>query len=180
MSDQYEFQRRIKEEMVKIATRQRWIAVGVVKKVRKKDKKVVVRLQPDDVDTNWLRVYFTNANGSYHTGQLPEVGSEVVLLFLGANPSTAIVLAGGMLSQGENGLDLPEDYAFVVSDKFGNKILMTNEGIEISTNKDVNINATGNVKINNGVLPVARQTDTVASPFGPLVITQVGQTKFLG
>ena len=131
MSDKYEPLRRIITTMDDKVQGQRWIATGIVNKVRKKDRRVQVTIMPENVETNWLRIYALNAGNNFISVVLPEVGSEVVLLFVGADPNSAIVLMGSLPQKGDEIPSVVGDYDWYISDKHGNKIILQNGKIII-------------------------------------------------
>jgi phage baseplate assembly protein gpV len=144
------------------------IAEALVKKVRKKDKKVLLHLLPDMEEIGWVRLYMLNSNNAYSSGQLPEVDTSVLVLFPRGDKQNAICLSGGYCEAGELGFPLEADYDLVLSDKYGNKFVMaenkitlqqkTSSGskividsgkitIEAESGKDIDIKAS-NVNIN--------------------------------
>lgn len=179
MANRYEPFRRLTEKIDNSVNTKRWIRFGVVSKVRKGDRKIRVKLLPELVETNWLRLYFFNAGDNYMTGVLPEVESEVVVMFLEGHPDGAFVLAGGFVQNGDNPASLENDYDLNIMDKNGNQIKMDADGITVSGQGDVKVNSTGNIILNGGDKPVARVGDEVATPVGPGKIVGPGNTKVL-
>lgn len=135
MTDAFDPYRRLKETMDKKVANARWIATGVVTDVRKKDRKIRVRLFPDLVKTGWLRTYWPVANDKYMMGALPEKDSEVVCLFIGAEPDSAVVLAGGFFQGNDEAPEIGGDHDLLIYDKNGNKIEMKDGGINITADK---------------------------------------------
>lgn len=167
MSDKYEYTRRLVEAMDRKVQAQRWIATAVVDEVRKKDRKVKVSILPDLVKTGWLRMYSLNAGDNYMSGVLPEKGSEVMLLFLGANPNSAVVLMGGILQPGDTADELAGDHDWIIGDKYGNRIIMQDGKVIIeSENIELGKGATEQLLKGNAFQTFFNQ-HTVATPFGP-------------
>ena len=111
----------------KIANK-KWIRHALVSKVRKSDKKIRVKLLPEKIETNWLRVYYINNLGS---GQMPLVDQEVVLLLIEGEMDAAFVLAGGFL---DDDITAPNGEGDIeILDKYGGKIIMQDGKIIIDS-----------------------------------------------
>jgi phage baseplate assembly protein gpV len=168
MSDRYKGLRDIYDAIDESSNKVTHIAEALVKKVRKKDKKVLLHLLPDMEEIGWVRLYMLNANNAYSSGQLPEVDTTVLVLFPRGDTDNAICLSGGYCEANELGFPLEADYDLVLSDKYGNKFVMaenkitlqqkTSSGskividsgkitIEAESGKDIDIKAS-NVNIN--------------------------------
>lgn len=169
MSDKNKAIRDIYQTIEASANSVTHIAEALVKKVRKKDKKVLLQLLPDMEEIGWVRLYMLNSNNAYSSGQLPEVDTSVLVLFPRGDRQNAICLSGGYCEANELGFPLEADYDLVLSDKYGNKFVMaenkitlqqkTSSGskividsgkitIEAETGKDVEVKAS-NVNINS-------------------------------
>lgn len=156
------------------------IAEALVKKVRKKDKRVLLHLLPDFEEIGWVKLYMLNSNNNYSSGQLPEVDTTVLVVFPRGDRKNAICLSGGYCEARELGFPLEEDYDLVLSDKYGNKFVMqenkitlqqkTSSGskividsgkitIEAESGKDVEVKAS-NVNINSTTAKVKIQATT--------------------
>ena len=145
------------------------ISEAEVMEVRKSDKKVRLTLLPDERDIGWVRLYMVGLNDNWSTGLLPTVGNTVVVLFPRGQMDTGICLSGGMSEGSELGSALESELDLTVHDSRGNKITLTATGITIECDM---------LTVNNGIKPVARIGDKVASPFGPLLIIE-GNNNFL-
>lgn len=157
------------------------IAEAVVSKVRKKDKRVKLLLLPDLEEIGWTRLYMMNANGSYSSGQIPEIDTTVLVVFPRGDRNNAICLSGGYCQSeiGENGFPLESDHDVVVSDKYGNKIVLKEGKINIEGASEVivkankvHVDAPSIVLGHDSVKPVARVGDMVATPVGPGYIVE--------
>jgi phage baseplate assembly protein V len=183
VSDKYEGLRRMFGEVQRRVDGARWIATGVVERVRKKDRRVIVSIFPEMVKTNWIRVLHINAGDNYITGPLPDVGSEVILLFIGADPNAAIMLCGSIPQDEDNMPQTESDYTFPIFDKYGNKITLGTDGIKIMAKENSNIElattGSGKIVLNGGSNPVARIGDEVATPVGPGKIVGPGNLNVL-
>lgn len=169
MSDANQGTRRLLKHIDEKSSSTVYIAEANVEAVRKRDKKVKLVMLPDLEEIGWVRVYMLNANGNYSSGILPEVDTTVLLLFPRGQRDMAVCLAGGLLEGSELGSDLDGDHDIKFADKYGNKISMQSGKIKIEGTI---------IEINGGTFPVARIGDTIASPFGPLLITS-GNDTFL-
>lgn len=200
MSDSLQGIRNIYRRIDQVKSEVSFIAEALVTDVRKKDKKVELALLPDLEEIGWIRLYMLNANGNYSSGQLPEKDTTVLVLFPNGDKRNAICLAGGYCEAGELGYELKGDYDLVFTDKYGNKILMEEEGITlqdksgnkiITTSSKIMIDAKQQVEVkgatkitvdapqivlNGGTSPVARIGDQVTTPQGPGFITQGNAT----
>lgn len=169
MGDQNTVLRQIYDSIDEASNAQLNIAECFVEKVRRSDKKVKLKMLPDLEDLGWVRVYMLGFGATFHSGTLPDVDSTVIVLFPRGQKHSAICLSGGMAEADETGGSLVGDGDILLSDRYGNKIHMQNGKIKIDGSQ---------VIVNGGNLPVARQTDTIASPFGTLYIT-TGNNDFL-
>lgn len=157
MSEQYEPWRRLWENIDDKIGDKIWIALGVVNSVRESDRRVRVNILPGLELTNWLRVYYLNAGSNFQSGQMPDINSEVVLMFLGGDPNSAFVLSGGFVQNSDNPPALTDSAGVLISDKFGNQIYTDSRGVNvISTN--INLGTTG-LGSSNGIV---RQSDLQA------------------
>lgn len=145
------------------------ICEALVTAVRKRDKRVKLTTLPDLEEIGWVRLYMIGLGASFHSGTIPPVDSTVLVVFPKGQRESAICLAGGMAEAGEIGAELVHEEDIMFADRFGNKIHMQSGKITIDG---------AQVVVNGGILPVARQTDTVASPFGNLPIVG-GNSDFL-
>jgi hypothetical protein len=109
----------------------RWISTGIVEEVRKSDRKVRVAILPDKNQSNWADVYMLNAGNGYTSGVLPEVGTEVLVMFPSADRNNAIVMQGGLPQPGDAQSDVDGDHDWIIQDKSGNKIILTEGKIKI-------------------------------------------------
>ena len=157
------------------------IAEAVVAKARRKDKRVKLLLLPNLEETGWIRLYMMSANGSYSSGQIPEIDTTVLVVFPRGDRNNAICLSGGYCQSeiGENGFPLESDHDVVISDKYGNKIVLKEgkiniEGaaeVAVKANK-VHVDSPSIVLGQNSTKPVARIGDMVATPLGPGYIVE--------
>lgn len=176
MSDQNKFLRDIYETINTSKNQVTHIAEALVKKVRKKDKRVLLHLLPDMEDIGWVRLYMLNSNNNYSSGQLPEVNTAVLVVFPRGDRKSAICLSGGYCEGGELGFPLEADYDLVLSDKYGNKLVMQENKItlqqksssgskividsgkitiEAESGKDIEVNASNvNIKSTTGIVKV--------------------------
>ena len=177
MADKYEPLRRISENAQGKVDNATWICFGVVKKVRKADRKIVATMMPDEVDTGWLRTYFPAANGNHLIGMLPEIGSTVLVLFIGADKNNGIVLSGGFIEAGDVPPTITGDHDVVIADPYGGIITMSAAKISMYHPVKVEVDAPLLV-LNGGTQPIARAGDPVGTPSGPGTITS-GNTSIL-
>ncbi len=145
------------------------ISEAYVTEVRTTDKRVRVSLLPDDIDMGWIRLYMQGINNNWSFGMLPTVGNTVVVLFPRGQRDSAICLAGGVAEGEDRGSPMLNSLELDIHDANGNKITMNSNGIQINCNRLV---------YNNGLKPVARVGDKVATPFGPMLIIE-GNNDFL-
>lgn len=131
MSERYKGIRDIYNAIDQSANKVTHIAEALVKKVRKKDKKVLLHLLPDMEEIGWVRLYMLNSNNAYSSGQLPEVDTSVLVLFPRGDMDNAICLSGGYCEANELGFPLEADYDLVLSDKYGNKFVMAENKITL-------------------------------------------------
>ena len=131
MSNRYKGLRDIYSAIDESSNKVTHIAEALVKKVRKKDKKVLLVLLPDMEEVGWIRLYMLNSNNSYSSGQLPEVDTTVLVLFPRGDRDNAICLSGGYCEANELGFPLEADYDLVLSDKYGNKFVMAENKITL-------------------------------------------------
>jgi hypothetical protein len=167
MADKFTPFRRIQEGVSDAINNKRWIRFGIVSKVRKDDRKVRIKLLPELVETNWLRVYFFNAGDNYMTGALPEVESEVVVMFIEGMPEGAFVLAGGFVQNGDNPAPLTDDLDLNIMDKNGNRVRMDANGVTIDS-PHIFLGADAAERLIKGdAFKAFFNAHTVATPFGP-------------
>lgn len=174
MSSKYQWQRDIYNAIDEAASGESskssiLISEAYVTEVRSSDKRVRVSLLPDDQDIGWIRLYMPGIDGNWSFGLLPTVGNSVLVLFPRGQRDSAICLAGGVAEGDDKGSTLSNILDLHIHDSRGNKITMTSAGISIECDTLV---------YNNGIKPVARVGDKVASPFGPLLIVE-GNNNFL-
>lgn len=131
MSERYKGIRDIYNAIDDSSNKVTHIAEALVKKVRKKDKKVLLHLLPDMEEIGWVRLYMLNSNNAYSSGQLPEVDTSVLVLFPRGDTDNAICLSGGYCEANELGFPLEADYDLVLSDKYGNKFVMAENKITL-------------------------------------------------
>jgi phage baseplate assembly protein gpV len=184
-----------------------FIAEALVTQVRKKDKRVELVLLPDFEEIGWVRLYMLNANGNYSSGQLPEVDTTVLVLFPNGNSRNAICLSGGFCEADELGYEPTGDYDLVLTDKYGNKILMEDGGITIedksgnkiittsskitiegasaieiksSAGSSIDINGSSNVNIDAAVQVKLGSGSAPVARVGDQVATPMGPGTILG
>lgn len=117
-----------------------WFATGEVSQVRKSDRRVRVKILPEGLETNWIRIIWPLAGQDYGIYVLPEVGTELGLLFVGSDPNWAY--AFGNLNDDDDTLEpIDNDYDLFIKPKYGGSIKITkNDGITIYTEKDTVVN----------------------------------------
>lgn len=125
-----------------------WFATGEVTAVRKEDRRIRVKIFPEGLETNWIRVFWPLAGQDYGIYVLPEVGTELGLLFLGAEPDFAYAIG----CSNDDDDEIPEidnDYDLIIKPKFGGFIKITkDDGVEINTDKNVVVNCEGKTVVN--------------------------------
>lgn len=142
MVDRYEPTRRFFNVVDEKIANKSFIRYAIVSEVRTDDFKIRVKLLPEGVETNWLRIYWLNAGEHYATGSLPEVDSEVVVMFMEGHPEDGFVLSGGF-KYDEDTWPGKTEHSYDIMDKTGNHIKLDTDGITILSD---------NVKISNGTL----------------------------
>ena len=133
--------------------------------------KVEIPLLGDSFQTNWARVTTPFCNDDYGMAFLPEVGSEVIIVFLGKFYSDPVVM-GSLWSGNQKPVDMSSDHSikqiktksgfnitidesdgkeeFIVTNKDENTFVQLDfktGNISFKAKKDVKIEAGGNVVI---------------------------------
>lgn len=173
MSDKQQGLRNIYKNIDEAKNATTHIAECFVTAVNRSKKKVKLTMLPDLQEIGWVRLYMTAANGSYSSGQLPEIDSTVLVVFPRGQRGNGICIAGGIIEDGESGSTLNGDHDYMIEDKFGNKIHIRQDKIRIEHSTKVEVNAPM-IVLNDGVLPIARVTDIVQTPIGPGFIDPTG------
>ena len=96
-------------------------------------------LGEDGLETNWIQPIFPLAGEDYSISVLPEVGSEVALLFLGADPNYAFVV-GGIHNYDDELPEVANDYGLIIKPRTGGFIKIDSNGIEINSDQKVVVN----------------------------------------
>lgn len=142
------------------------LVLGTVAEIQQETDGLQVRLQrldhPAGVLTDWLRVASPMAGKNYGFCFVPETGDLAVAAFQGRRPIILGFIYGGgtptpssdpleriISSVDGNALLLidGEKSGITLRDKHGNQIVMDAAGISISTDKDLNISASGTTTI---------------------------------
>lgn len=177
MSDQYETIRRLGEMVDQKINKSIWVATAIVEEVNRNNKKIRVKILPDERESGWIRLYALNAGDNYFSGVLPEIGAEVILLFIGGNPNSAIALCGNLKQDEEDAPAGVSDNDIFIMHKDGHMISITSTEIKIEGSVPVKLNAPQFI-FNNGTKPAAALGDDVMTPVGPGKIIG-GNTSFL-
>lgn len=154
MSDRYKVLRDIYGAIDESSNKVTHIAEALVKKVRKKDKRVLLNLLPDMEEIGWVRLYMLNSNNNYSSGQLPEIDTTVVVLFPRGDMDNAICLSGGYCEANELGFPLEADHDLVLSDKYGNKFVMAENKITLQQNTS----SGSKIVIDNGKITIETES----------------------
>lgn len=168
MSERFEPIRQIFEEVDRRDQNNRWIATALVTDARVDDRSIRVAILPELTETNWVRVYYTNAGSNFMSGMMPEVGTEVLCLFLGADPNAVIVLGGAFIQEEAQLPQIDADNALPIYDPYGNSIVMSSGGITITDNN-------GNIiQTTSGGITVTCTKDLTVNSSGKTNITSTG------
>jgi len=110
-----------------------WFATCVVTEVDIDTLKVRVEVLPDGVETNWIRLTFPLAGQTYGMFFLPEVGTELGILFEGADPNSGIAI-GCLVADDDEPPKLQSPTDFIIMPKEGGSISITKaDGIIIKS-----------------------------------------------
>ena len=142
------------------------LVLGTVVETQSSIDGLMVRLQrldrPAGVETDWLRIAGPMAGDAAGVSFMPETGDVAVAAFHGRSPIVlGFVYGGGMaapstdplerLIQSRDGNALVlidgEKSGITLRDKHGNEIRMDENGIAITTGKDLTLSATGTTTI---------------------------------
>jgi hypothetical protein len=165
MSDKMQATRNIYKAIDNSKNSVTHISEAHVDAVSRAKKKVKLTLLPDLEQLGWVRLYMLSANGSYSSGQLPEVDSTVLVVFPRGQRENGICIAGGIIEDGESGSTLNGDYDLMFEDKFGNKVHIRQDKIKIEHDTKIEVDAPL-IVLNGGTKAVARVGDTVLTPVG--------------
>lgn len=146
MVDRFDPTRRIFEAMDSKLEKKSFIRYAIVSEVRTEDYKVRVKLLPELVETNWLRVYWLNSGEKYQSGSLPEVDCEVVVMFMEGNPEDGFILSGGF-KHDEDTFPADTDHGWNIMDKHGNEIRMNASGVTIISAGGINLGEGGSAVV---------------------------------
>jgi uncharacterized protein involved in type VI secretion and phage assembly len=116
-----------------------WFAFGEVTEVRTEDRRVRVKILPEELETNWIKILWPLAGQDYGIYVLPEVGTEVGLLFQGAEPDYAIMVGCSNDDDDEHPA-ANNEFDLIIKPKQGGFIKINNDGIEINSGQKVVVN----------------------------------------
>ena len=116
-----------------------WFATAEITDVRLSDRMVRVSILPEGIETKWIRMLQPLAGQDYGISVLPEVGTEVGVLFVGANPNYGYVI-GSLHDDDDTIPDNASTWGLVIKPKTGGFIKIDSEGIEINSDQKVVVN----------------------------------------
>lgn len=116
-----------------------WFATAEVTEVRLSDRMVRVKILPENIETNWIRLLQPLAGEDYGIVVLPEVGSEVGVLFCGADFNYGYVI-GSIHFDDDTIPTNASTYGLVIKPKQGGFIKIDSNGIEINSDQKVVVN----------------------------------------
>lgn len=142
------------------AEKQIWFATGIVSAVRLEDRRVRIKILPEEIETNWLRMFMPLAGPDYLIGALPEEGTEVGCLFVGADPNHCYAI-GCVFDDDDNPPIVQDKYDLIIKPKAGGWIKIEKDaGITIYTDKDMVAHVSGKVVVNCDNVHLGDETDS--------------------
>lgn len=112
-----------------------------------------MKLLPELVETNWLRVYWLNSGENYQSGSLPEEDTEVVVMFMEGSPEDGFILSGGF-KHDDDTYPATTDHGWNIMDKHGNEIRMNSGGVTIISAGGINLGEGGTAVVLESFLSV--------------------------